>query len=148
MIVVKPPSVKRGVAKSVMSEIMSAGLNIVEVRRCMLTAEQALSLYSGHIGKDYYGWLLNQITSGDCVAYLIEGHDAGIRARNLAGPTKPEKARQVAPESIRARLTPPEESYELSRKERRAVDNVVHTPDPEEPGAMERETNIFFPDAF
>jgi hypothetical protein len=80
--------------------------------------------------------------------FLIAGNDAARRARVLAGPTKPEVARIEAPSSIRALLTPTHETFALSREEQRAVHNCVHTPDPDELGAVEREGKIFFPNAF
>jgi len=149
IIIVKPPSVARdGVTREVMKMIENSGLKIREIRRFTMSHNEAIRLYDEHFGKDFYDWLISQITSGDCVAFLVEGENAAIRVRNLAGPTEPEEARENARDSIRGKLSAPFESFFRSRNECRAVDNVVHTPDPDKIGAVERETRIFFPGYF
>ena len=145
MIVIKPPAIARGIAVATVRMIIQSGLHIVSKKSITLNEEEATRLYTKHIGRDYEPWLIEQITSGPCLAILVEGDNAAKRARDLAGPTAPEKARETAPDSIRAKLSPADETFARSREELRAVDNAVHTPDPDEPGAVERETKIFFP---
>lgn len=145
---VKPHMVASGKCEAVQQMVEAAGLRIEAVIHIQLTREKAEELYTGHRRCDYFPWLVGQISSGPIAAILIEGDDAPRRARELAGPTKPEVARDDAPDSIRARLTDPKETFALSREQQRAVDNCVHTPDPDEDGAVKREGHIFFPDQF
>jgi len=180
-ILIKPHAVAEGLEGQIKAAIASSSEHSISVTKRIervLGRSEAECLYARHKDADYYPWLIKQITSGPVVMLLYKGENTPVALRALSGPTKPEKARLEAPESIRARLTRPDETFERSRAEKRAVDNVTHTPDPdeiwickvlgqgkkiflplEEAGevsslsgrritAVQREGNIFFPEAF
>lgn len=150
LLVVTPPSHRRGVTPSVLRMVRTAGLVIKESHpKFLLTCEQAELLYRQYRERDSFPWCISQWVSGSCDAYLISGENVGPRLKELVGPTAPEEARQVAPNSIRARLTREDETFKLSREERRAVDNVVHCSDPKDGSEkVMEEIAIFFPGAF
>ena len=85
--------------------------------------------YAEHVGKPFYGSLVDFITSGPLVALVAEGPRAIEAFRGLAGATDPVKA---APGTIRG-------DYALE-----VQDNIVHGSD--SPDSAEREIKIFFPD--
>lgn len=145
---VKPHAVREGLLPQIKKAIEDSGLKVAGETRLELNQGLALSLYKGHMGKDYFPWLIEQVTSGEIVALLVEGENAPRVIRDLAGKTKPEDARIKTPDSIRALLTRPDETFARSREEGRAVDNVVHTSDPDEKEAVVREGMIFFPCRF
>lgn len=146
---IKPHAVKEHLDEVIEGMIEEAGLIVCDDIAMRMSREEAEELYEKHRGRDYFDWLVNQVTDGRVIAFLVESENTCERLRRLAGPTKPEDARINAPRSIRALLTRPAESFLLSREEHRAVDNVVHTPDPNEEGAVAREGKLFFfPDYF
>lgn len=152
MCVVKPP-LDGGVSftervSAVEAIIENAGLHIRgRVCRCF-PSNMVSELYRDHKDWEHFPWLVGHMTSGIAAALLVEGKDAARRMRELAGPTYPEIAREKCPNSIRALLSDPDETRDRSINEERVVDNVVHTPNPDEEGAVEREVSIFFPAVF
>lgn len=148
---VKPPSKVRGADEDVrkmLQGLRDQGICIAYEKVETLTRERAADLYAEHEGRDYFDLLLDQATSGPAHFFLLVGKDAAKIVKEFAGPTKPEVARVESPDSIRAQLTPKWESFQLSRDEWRAVDNVVHCPDPKDEGAVLRELKVIFPEIF
>jgi len=148
LLVVKPPSFRRGVTLVVLQMVQAAGLTVLQSKpEFLLSREQAELLYCQHRERDSFLWCISQWVSGYCSAYLVGGENVGPRLKALVGPTRPEEARVSAPDSIRARLTREDETFHLSREERRAVDNVVHCSDPADGSdKVLEEIAIFFPD--
>ena len=145
---IKPHAVREELVEKICEMIKDAGLTVREGSRMRLGNIFAETLYKGHKGKDYFPWLVSQITNGEIVVFLVEGENAPRVMRDLAGKTAPESARVETPNSIRAILTRPDESFVRSRNEKRGVDNVVHTSNPDEEGAIKREGQLFFPCRF
>lgn len=170
----KPHVGKEFKTEAVIQAIKEAGIGVIERMDKVLAKSEAQQLYARHAGKDYFEWLVNQIVSGPVTLLLLEGQQVATQIRRLAGKTKPEEARQAMPDSLRAIFSSPEETFAQSREEKRAVNNVIHTPDPDEYwvklgrifipitmaetvtdmaknsciNAVEREGNLFFPEDF
>src|SRR5258708_1076457 len=85
--------------------------------------------YAEHVGKPFFGSVVDFITSGPLVALVAEGPRAVEAFRGLAGATDPVKA---APGTIRG-----DHALEIG-------ENVVHGSD--SPESAEREIKIFFPE--
>ena len=94
-----------------------------------LDVATATTHYQEHIGKPFFGPLVDFITSGPLVALAVEGPRAIEAFRALAGATDPVRA---LPGTIRG-------DYSLIMQS-----NIVHGSDG--PDAAEREIKIFFPD--
>jgi nucleoside-diphosphate kinase len=129
LILIKPDGVRRGLIGDVLSRIERKGLRIVAMDLRTMTAETAETHYAEHVGKPFFGSLVDFITSGPLVALVAEGPRAVEAFRALAGATDPVKA---APGTIRG-------DHALEVQE-----NIVHGSD--SPDSAEREIKIFFPD--
>jgi nucleoside-diphosphate kinase len=126
---VKPDGVRRGLIGEVLSRIERKGLQIVAMDMRSLDVETAKTHYAEHIGKPFFGPLVEFITSGPLVALVVVGPRAIEAFRALAGSTDPVRA---SPGTIRG-------DYSLI-----VQSNIVHGSDG--PDTAEREIKIFFPD--
>jgi nucleoside-diphosphate kinase len=129
LVLVKPDGVRRGLIGEVLSRIEHKGLQIVAMDMRTLDMETATTHYAEHIGKPFFGPLVDFITSGPLIAMVVEGNRAIEAFRALAGATDPVRA---SPGTIRG-------DYSLI-----VQSNIVHGSDG--PDAAEREIKIFFPD--
>lgn len=91
------------------------------------------------IGEKLREWMIDFLTSGKVVAFVLEGEDAIQRARKLGGYTDPSKAE---PGSIRGDLGM--DSISKANRERRAVRNLVHLSSSKE--EARRELKLWFPE--
>lgn len=134
LLLIKPDGVARGLEETIAKRIEKAGLKIVRRELFNLTTQDAIDLYSPHLGKPFYQGLINFITSGPIVAHIIEGENAIARVRELMGATDP---RNAAAGTIRG---------DLKEKNIFTADgtmkNLVHGSD--SPASAEREIKIFF----
>ena len=129
LVLIKPDGVRRGLAGEVIARIERKGMRIVAMDMRTVGRDLAETHYAEHVGKPFYGSLVDFITSGPLVALVAEGPRAIEAFRGLAGATDPVKA---APGTIRG-------DYALE-----VQDNIVHGSD--SPDSAEREIKIFFPD--
>jgi nucleoside-diphosphate kinase len=129
LVLIKPDGVRRGLIGAVISRIERKGLKIIALELRTLSEETASTHYAEHVGKPFFGSVVDFITSGPLVALVAEGPRAVEAFRGLAGATDPVKA---APGTIRG-----DHALEIG-------ENVVHGSD--SPESAEREIKIFFPD--
>jgi nucleoside-diphosphate kinase len=129
LVLVKPDGVRRGLVGEVISRLERKGLRIVALELRTLQRGTAEVHYAEHVGKPFYGSLVDFITSGPLIAMVVEGPRAIESFRSMAGATDPLRA---APGTIRG-------DHALEVQE-----NIVHGSD--SPDAAEREIKIFFPD--
>src|ERR671923_1784355 len=129
LILVKPDAFARGLTGEIVARFERKGLRIVQLRHMTMDRELAERHYAEHVGKPFYGELVDFITSGPLVAMVLEGEEAVAAARQVIGATNPLEA---APGSIRGDF-----AIETGQ-------NLVHGSD--SPESAERETQLFFPD--
>jgi len=86
--------------------------------------------YTEHVGKPFYEGLLNYITSGPVVAFVLEGSNAVVAVRKTIGVTK---SFEAEPGSIRGDF-----ALEVGR-------NLVHASDGVE--TAQREVALWFTDS-
>ena len=129
LVLIKPDGVRRGLTGEVLARIERKGLRIAAMDLRTVGKDLAETHYAEHVGKPFYGSLVEFITSGPLVALVAEGPRAIEAFRALAGATDPVKA---GPGTIRG-------DYALE-----VQDNIVHGSD--SPDSAEREIKIFFPD--
>jgi nucleoside-diphosphate kinase len=91
------------------------------------------------IGKMIKGWLVDHMSSGPCVAVILEGNEAPSKVRKACGPTLPNLGQ---PGNIRFDFS--SDSPALANREKRPVFNLIHASDPEEEGSVEKEILIIF----
>lgn len=128
-VMVKPDGVNRGLVGEVIGRLERRGLKLVAAKVIQLDRATAEEHYGEHVDKPFFEGLVEFITSGPVVPMVWEGDDATRQVRHMVGETDPVDAN---PGTIRGDF-----ALDIGR-------NVVHASDHEDPGANEREINIFF----
>ncbi|MBT9168229.1 MAG: Nucleoside diphosphate kinase [Syntrophomonadaceae bacterium] len=129
-LMIKPDGVQRNLVGEIISRFEKKGFQLVALKLIQISPELAAKHYGEHVGKPFYGGLLEFITSVPVVAMVWQGLNAVAVARTMMGKTNPADA---APGTIRGDL---------------AVfmgNNVVHGSD--SPESAEREIKLFFSSA-
>jgi len=132
LILVKPDGVERGLSGQILARIEAKGYTLVAVELRTASADLLAAHYAEHVGKPFYGPLVEFMVSGPVLAIVAEGDRVIEGFRSLAGATDPTVA---APGTIRG---------DLGRHWPTAViENLVHGSDGPESAA--REIGIWFP---
>jgi nucleoside-diphosphate kinase len=128
-VMVKPDGVQRGLVGEVIGRLEERGLKLVAAKFMRIDRDLAETHYGEHEGKPFFEGLVEFITAGPVMAMVWEGEDATRQVRRMMGATDPAEA---APGTIRGDF-----GLDLGR-------NVIHGSDNEDPGANEREIDLFF----
>ena len=129
LILVKPDAFERGLTGEVIARFERKGLRIVALKHMQVERSLAEQHYAEHREKPFFADLVEFITSGPLVAFVLEGYEAIAAARQVIGATNPLEA---SPGSIRG-------DYALE-----VQTNLVHGSD--SPASSVREIELFFPD--
>jgi nucleoside-diphosphate kinase len=127
LVLIKPDAMQRALAGEILARFERRGLEIVDAK--LLTVDRALAEehYAEHAEKEFFGGLVEFITSAPTLALVLEGEGAIAVVRATMGATNPADA---APGTIRGDLA-------LSMP-----DNLVHGSD--SPESAEREIRLWF----
>ena len=128
-VMAKPDAVQRGLVGEIISRLEERGLKLVGSKFVQIDEELAHEHYAEHEGKPFFEDLVGFITSGPVLAMVWQGADATRQVRKMMGETD---GREAAPGTIRG-------DYGLDMQ-----NNLVHGSDHEDPGANEREIDLFF----
>jgi nucleoside-diphosphate kinase len=128
-VMVKPDGVQRGLIGEIVGRLEERGLKLAGAKFMQIDEELAHEHYGEHEDKPFFDGLVEFITSGPVMAMVWEGADATRQVRQMMGTTDPAEA---APGTIRGDL-----GLDLGQ-------NVIHGSDHEDPGANEREIDLFF----
>ena len=90
--IIKPDGVTKGLIGEVIKRFEGAGLKIIAMKMIHLSRKEAEGFYSVHRDKGFYDSLTNFMSSGPCVAMILEGPQAIARNRELMGATNPKEA--------------------------------------------------------
>ena len=90
--IIKPDGVAKGLIGEVIKRFEGAGLKIIAMKMIHLSKKEAEGFYSVHRDKGFYESLTNFMSSGPCVAMILEGPQAIARNRELMGATNPKEA--------------------------------------------------------
>jgi len=129
LILVKPDAFARNLTGEIVSRFERKGLRLAALRLETLSRETAERHYAEHNGKPFFGELVDFISSGPTLAFVLEGEGVIATARRTIGATNPAEA---DPGSLRG-------GYALAMP-----DNLVHGSD--SPESAEREIALWFPD--
>jgi nucleoside-diphosphate kinase len=129
LILIKPDAMRRGLAGEILRRFETRGLEMRAARLVVTDRELAERHYDVHREKPFFRELVDFITSGSTLAFVLEGEGAIATCRATIGATNPADA---TPGSIRGDLA-------LSMP-----DNLVHGSDSPETAAAEIE--LWFPD--
>jgi nucleoside-diphosphate kinase len=128
-VMAKPDAVQRGLVGEIVSRLEERGLKLVGSKFMQIDEELAHEHYAEHTDKPFFDDLVEFITSGPVLAMVWQGADAIRQVRKMMGETD---GREAAPGTIRG-------DYGLDMQ-----NNLVHGSDHEDPGANEREIELFF----
>ena len=130
LVLLKPDAVERKLVGKIVARFEAKNLDVVAMDLRRLSAETLAKHYEEHVGKGFYGELVEFMSRGPVVALVIEGpEDTWQVVRTMMGTTNPLDA---APGTIRGDLVI------------LFTENLVHGSDSLE--SATREIAIFFPD--
>ena len=129
LVLLKPDAVERKLVGEVVSRFEAKNLDIVAMDLRQLDEDTLAKHYEEHVGKGFYGELVEFMSRGPVVAMVVEGpEDTWQVVRTMMGTTNP---RDAAPGTIRGDLGI------------LFTENLVHGSDSLE--SATREIGIFFP---
>ncbi len=127
--IIKPDGVKRQICGEILTRYERKGLIIKAMKLLQTPKELAQEHYAEHKDKPFFGELVDFITSGPVLAFVLAGKNAVTSVRTINGATNPVDA---TPGSIRG-------DYALTMDS-----NVVHASDSVDSAA--REIHLWFPE--
>lgn len=98
------PEVEPDKREEVIQRIKEAGFKIQFEKEVILTKELAKQFYQEHEGKEFYEGLTDYMASGPTQFMVLTREDAVSGWRAIMGPTDPQHAIEVAPDSLRAKF--------------------------------------------
>lgn len=129
LVLIKPDGVKRQICGEILTRYERKGLIIKAMKFLQTPKELAEEHYAEHKDKPFFGELVDFITSGPVLAFVLAGKNAVTSVRTINGATNPVDA---TPGSIRG-------DYALTMDS-----NVVHASDSVDSAA--REIHLWFPE--
>ena len=114
LVLIKPDGVKRQICGEILTRYERKGLIIKAMKLLQTPKELAQEHYAEHKDKPFFGGLVDFITSGPVLAFVLAGKNAVTSVRTINGATNPVDA---TPGSIRG-------DYALTMDS-----NVVHASD-------------------
>ncbi|NLW85897.1 MAG: nucleoside-diphosphate kinase [Planctomycetes bacterium] len=87
LVLCKPDAVQRRIVGRIIDRFEQKGLKIVGLKLVKFSQQLAGEMYLMHKGKDFYGPLVEFVTSGPLVAMVLEGNSAIAVARKILGAT-------------------------------------------------------------
>src|SRR5579859_1949378 len=101
LILAKPDAVSRGLAGEIVARFERRGATLRAARLLVADRELGATHYAEHREKPFFGELVDFITSGPTLAFVLEGEGAIATARKTIGATNPADAE---PGSLRGDL--------------------------------------------
>ena len=129
LVLIKPDAIERQLAGEILGRFEQRGLALRAGRLVTVDRDLAERHYAEHRAKPFFGELVEFITSGPTLAFVLEGESAISVVRATMGATNPTDA---APGTIRGDLA-------LAMP-----DNLVHGSD--SPESAKREIELWFSD--
>ncbi len=127
LVILKPDTIQRGIVGEILSRFEKKGFKIIGLKMMQVNRDVAEKHYIEHKDKPFYDELVEFITSGPIIVFVVEGKNAIKNVRKLVGATNPEEA---LPGTIR-------HDYGLHIGK-----NIIHASDSKE--SAEREIDLFF----
>jgi len=121
LVIIKPDGVERGLVGEILKRFENAGLKIVGMKMVWIDKKFAEKHYEAHKAKPFFKELVEFITEGPVVAFVVEGVHAVENARRLVGATSPNEA---APGTIRGDFAHISMAY--ASKKGLGGKNVIH----------------------
>ncbi len=128
--IIKPDAVQRRLIGKIINRFEEKGLEIIGLKKTVISEDLAKKNYSVHEGKDFFEKLIKFMTSGPVVILVLRGKNAIGVTRRLMGSTS---GHEADPGTIRG-------DYAICGRF-----NLIHGSDSVE--SAEREISLFFDDS-
>ncbi len=92
--IIKPDAVGRNISGKIVTRIEENGFQIIAMKKLWLTKKQAEGFYAVHEGKPFFDSLTSYMSSGPCIAMVLQKKDAIASWRKLMGATNPANAEE------------------------------------------------------
>jgi nucleoside-diphosphate kinase len=129
LILAKPDAFARNLSGEILARFERRGLKLRAARLLVASRELGETHYAEHKEKPFFGELVEFITSGPTLAFVLEGEGAIATCRKTIGATNPADAEAGSLRGEFALAMP---------------DNLVHGSD--SPESAQREIGLWFPD--
>ena len=90
--IIKPDACKAGNAGKILARIEAEGFKIVGLKKLYLSKNEAEGFYAVHKERPFFGEVTDFMSSGPCVAMVLETAGAIKKWRDLMGATNPAQA--------------------------------------------------------
>lgn len=97
--IIKPDAFGSGQAGQILAHLEAEGFELVAARVIRLRGPQAEEFYAVHRERPFFGSLVEFMTSGSCMPFLLRRDDAVAQLRRVIGATDPTEAE---PGTVRA----------------------------------------------
>ncbi len=121
LVIVKPDGVERSLVGEIIKRFENTGLKLVGMKMSWIDRTFAENHYGAHKAKPFFKELVDFITEGPVVAFVVEGVHAVDNVRRLVGSTSPHEA---APGTIRGDFAHISMAY--ASKKGLGGKNVIH----------------------
>jgi nucleoside-diphosphate kinase len=91
---IKPDAFRNGHTGAILHDIITAGFEIVAMKKLNLSKEKAGEFYAIHKERPFYGELVEFMSSGPIVAAILKKENAVEDFRKLIGATNPANAEE------------------------------------------------------
>ncbi|XP_034522024.1 thioredoxin domain-containing protein 3 isoform X2 [Ailuropoda melanoleuca] len=98
------PHVTQEQREEILELIRKTGFEITQMKEILLNEEAAEKIYSKITGKDFYQDVLEVLSEGPSLVLVLTKWNAVSDWRRLMGPTDPDEAKLLSPDSIRAQF--------------------------------------------
>ncbi|XP_024413689.2 thioredoxin domain-containing protein 3 [Desmodus rotundus] len=98
------PHVTQEQREEIFNLIKESGFDITQMKEMLLTKEQADKIYFKIVKKSFYKDVLEILSEGPSLVMVLTKWNAASEWRRLMGPTDPDEAKLLSPDSIRARF--------------------------------------------
>ncbi|XP_068590983.1 thioredoxin domain-containing protein 6 isoform X2 [Cebidichthys violaceus] len=101
--VIKPDAMNQH-GEEILEEIRGSGFSVTQLKEMVLSREMAEEFYKEHREKPFFSQLVEFMCRGPCMMLVLTKENAVEEWRATMGPSDPDQAKMISPNSLRARF--------------------------------------------
>ncbi|TNN84463.1 Thioredoxin domain-containing protein 3 [Liparis tanakae] len=101
--VIKPDAMNQH-GETILEEIRGSGFSVTQLKEMVLSREMAEEFYKEHREKPFFSQLVEFMCRGPCMMLVLTKENAVEEWRATMGPSDPDQAKTISPNSLRARF--------------------------------------------
>ncbi|XP_031714377.1 thioredoxin domain-containing protein 6-like isoform X2 [Anarrhichthys ocellatus] len=101
--VIKPDAMNQH-GEEILEEIRGSGFSVTQLKEMVLSREMAEEFYKEHREKPFFSQLVEFMCRGPCMMLVLTKENAVEEWRATMGPSDPDQAKTISPNSLRARF--------------------------------------------